>query len=319
MEIYLAGKSAFELWNSASIKEERAGTLFDIPRDHVPNISKDETLALADEFKLSLPLKVAVRAAEHRRNSKRLSCTIHGASSPSHQYMKIRKGLYAAKPQLCLLQIADQCEPLELIYKANVLAGCFTLTEADESQPRWPSTSQFAIEQFLERCGKCNGKNALSKALPYVIDRSYSPMETVLALLLRLPRSRGGYDFKLPELNEKVELTSLRDAEAPKQAFRPDLLWAEERLIIEYDSAKWHTGERKLASDAARRNAFICGGYTVLSMTADQLFSLPAMDELACFIADTLKCPRPDLSHEAVQQRLKLRNELFRVAGLQGR
>lgn len=319
MEIYLAGSSAFELWNNASVKEERSGHLFDIPAGHVPSISKTEASKLAESYRLSLPLNAAVVSAECRRNSKKLKCTYHGASSPTHQYMKIRQGLFAARPELCLMQIAEHCTPLELIWRANILAGCFSLCEQEKFQPRWPSTSQFGIEQFLERCGKCNGKTALSKALPYVIDHSYSPMESVLALLLCLPRRRGGYGFPLPELNQKVELAPLRDPAAPVRGFRPDLLWRGQRLIIEYDSAEWHAGERKLASDAARRNAFICSGYTALSMTPDQLFNQPAMDELACFIADILKRPRPDLSPEAFHQRHSLRAVLFQIAGLKER
>lgn len=316
MEIYLAGKTAFELWNNATIKEERSGHLFDIPANHTPTISKSEANELADRYRLTLPFEVAVASAECRRNSKKLSCTTHGAYSPAHQYMKIRDGLFVARPELCLMQIAERCTPLELIWRANIMAGCFTLYKQEKFKPRWPATSQLGIVQFMERCGKCNGKTALSKALPYVIDHSYSPMETVLALLLCLPRKRGGYGLPLPELNKKVKLASLRDPSAPVSAFRPDLLWEEQRLIIEYDSAEWHAGEHKLASDAARRNTFICNGYTVLSMTPDQLFNQPAMDELACFIADALKRPRPDLSTAAFQQRRDLRAELFQVAGL---
>lgn len=317
MEAYLAGQSAFDIWNSVSIKEERASNLFDIPKDHIPAISKAEAEALTEEFGLQLPIDVAASSGNSRRNSKRVKTTLHAASSPAHQYMKIREGLFAARPELCLMQLAERCSQMELIYKANVLAGCFTFTQQEHFQPRWPSTSQSAIKQFLERCGKCNGKGALVKAAPYVIDCSYSPMETVLALLLCLPQRHGGYGIPLPTLNQKVKLASLRGDDVPTQTFRPDLLWDEHRLIIEYDSAKWHADERKAASDATRRNMLICNGYTVLSMTPEQLFNLSIMDELGCYLAKVLKRPAPKLSPDALQQRRALREELFEAAGLQ--
>ncbi len=51
---------------------------------------------------------------------------------------------------------------------------------------------------------------------------------------------------------------------------RADLVWAEQRLIVEYDGAV-HGSERQRRLDAQRRNLLLLAGWRVLTFTARDL------------------------------------------------
>ncbi len=56
-----------------------------------------------------------------------------------------------------------------------------------------------------------------------------------------------------------------------KTIARADLAYPEARLVIEYDSDRWHHGVTRRHDDAARRNALRTHGWTVLEVTSAQL------------------------------------------------
>lgn len=71
--------------------------------------------------------------------------------------------------------------------------------------------------------------------------------------LLRLIRRAG---LPAPECN--IPLTA---------RYTPDLLWREQRVIVEYESDEWHSGSRSTLRDDARHNDLTTDGYQLLHMT----------------------------------------------------
>ena len=309
MELYVVGISAYQMWRSWQLKDLDRGNLFDIPKGHRPIASDEEIDRLTSTYGLALPIEVGVRTPRDRRNSRTFKCSTHGSSFATHQFMRVAPGLYVARPEACLLQIAKQCKPAELAYYATELCGNYAVSNSSMHK-RWRPTSRMGIDSYLERAERQNGRKALLKVYPYICDLSRSPLESALALTLCLPADWGGYEFPRPQLNPRLFLPPMTPGREGTTRY-PDLLWDQARLVLEYDSSKWHTDE-SYASDARRRNEFVAAGYTVLSVTPDQLFSIPAMEDLANTAARIIGCKAPESSNDpaVLQKRLELRSLL---------
>lgn len=120
-----------------------------------------------------------------------------------------------------------------------------------------------------------------------MLEGSASPMETALALMLTLPVDFGGFGIAKPRLNARIRLD---EAESGLQSVKPDYLWPEARLALEYDSAEFHAekGAVLAARDAARANALAVAGYRVLRVATRNVSTLEGVSLLARQIAALL-------------------------------
>lgn len=167
-------------------------------------------------------------------------------------------------------------------------------------------------EDFRKRSRLCSRKEMLSfvnaasglygfelarRALALVADGSASPMETVTRLLFFVPRSSGSYGIDLRGRgtlahNFKVAKPAFRGTPVgllpDENCYYIDLAIPEAKLALEYDSNEFHAGVRSLNSDSARRNDLIDDGWTVLTITYDQLSTVARTDRLAEIIARRL-------------------------------
>lgn len=50
-----------------------------------------------------------------------------------------------------------------------------------------------------------------------------------------------------------------------------DILWPEERLILEYDGKRFHGTDDRVSRDARRKDALLLAGYDLVTMTGSQL------------------------------------------------
>ncbi len=65
------------------------------------------------------------------------------------------------------------------------------------------------------------------------------------------------------------------EANVPIGRYVPDLLWRDQRVIVEYDSREYHSGERARVHDAARHNDLTSWGFDVLHVTWRELSRHP--------------------------------------------
>jgi very-short-patch-repair endonuclease len=103
--------------------------------------------------------------------------------------------------------------------------------------------------------------------------------------LIHIPRVKallGENDARASSLtwseNEEKLRQMIKKAELPPPEsnvkigrFHPDLLWRDQRLIVEYDSYRYHSGPGAFYSDRERHNHFEALGYHVLHVTLRQL------------------------------------------------
>jgi very-short-patch-repair endonuclease len=112
-----------------------------------------------------------------------------------------------------------------------------------------------AIDTHPHRAGAAVVRALLDPARPSA--DSWSAAEARLLALVR----RAG--LPLPESNVRLG------------DHVPDLLWREQRLIVEFDSWSFHGGPRAFQRDRERHNALVAQGYHVIHVTWEQLTQQP--------------------------------------------
>jgi predicted transcriptional regulator of viral defense system len=131
------------------------------------------------------------------------------------------------------------------------------------------------VEQLVDRALKRTSRTKLIEAL----DRHPGRPGTPAVRRALDPGRPSGDTWSVPE---KRLLALLRRAGVPLPEanvgvgrYFPDLLWREQRVIIEYDSREFHSGERARTYDAARHNDLTNWGFDVLHVTWAHLSEQP--------------------------------------------
>ena len=121
--------------------------------------------------------------------------------------------------------------------------------------------------------------------LRYVPEGGASPMESIVALLLSLPTSLGGYGLPVPRMNASLSVPQTLRHVGHRAHVMPDLLWESSKVFLEYDSDMHHVGADRIASDARRRDALLGMGYSVVTRTRTQYNDVREFDQLAKMLA----------------------------------
>lgn len=234
----------------------------------------------------SFPCHVAVASAALRKKDHEFIFHVISTPLPSDSFVKVSESLYVASPEMCFLYAASMYSLPELVRLGNDLCGMY-ITDPDAEygqRKRKAVTSVQKISDYLARVSQISGKNKASMALRYVCDGSNSPMESCFAAAASLPMCHGGFGIKKPFLNYTVHL----DNEAAQLLGRNecvcDFVWPEAKVIIEYDSNLTHLSPDQHAYDKKRINALQLAGYTVISVTADQLRNIHRIEDLYLLI-----------------------------------
>lgn len=128
------------------------------------------------------------------------------------------------------------------------------------------------------------------RAVELGFDRSASPMETALALMLSLDVDLGGFGLPRPTLNHPIDVDPLRRDLASQNRMELDLAWDEVRLTAEYDGDDHHPVEdaEKAAEDNERQNSLVTMGHAVLRVRYPQVVNYSRLALLARQIAHIL-------------------------------
>lgn len=173
--------------------------------------------------------------------------------------------LLVPPPELLFLQLARQCALTTTLMLGWELCGHYAkLTERDQrtrgtSQGfigRDPLCTKAEIDALLARMPRgVPGSARARRAARLVRDRSRSPMETAVALMLFAPQRLGGFGMPEPVVNGTVELQPRRDA-LMRSRLELDLHWLDPLRVTEYNGFDFHEGKSKAqaAKDAIRHN-----------------------------------------------------------------
>lgn len=147
-----------------------------------------------------------------------------------------------------------------------------------QQRSRTPITTTQKIQRYLQKAEGIRGIKTARAAIRYVIDHCNSPMEVSLAVLSRLPFSRGGYALVTPTMNKKLKLSST-SGRIKIQKIRGDMVWEGQKVVVEYDSNLSHLQKEQHEYDKRRATAITLSGYQLVSLTAGQLATFSAVEE----------------------------------------
>ena len=208
------------------------------------------------------------------------------------------KAYYLIPPEYLFLQMAETMSFIDLLMLGFELCGTYfgnqatnTFNDSALPSPRHkPFTKANKIKRLLDSdvASQTKGTKQAKQAAKFLLDNSYSPRESALALMLTLPRRLGGYALPRPLLNQHINIPRNNSQLTHNDHFRCDLFWPKENLAIEYDSDLHHTGARKIAKNASRRDALALLGIQVITVTNKQFASMQEMDKVAHTVAKIL-------------------------------
>lgn len=304
MTIYLAKYSALESLAATAWAGYRRATLSEThdPR-WTPPQSEDIRLIVRRCPFLTSPIQIVVPSIDFRRNLRGATFNVSTHARRPGALRNITscetgaEGAAASKesgptlgvsaPAFCLAQLAGKLPFSQLAELACSLAGLykFAPSRAGSILDAEPITSVTAMSEWLARNSDTPGAARAQRALSYAIDRLGSPAETLLYLLLCLPRKSGGYGFPRPHSNSFLAPTTAQRHRVSQNDYHPDLYWPEKHLIVEYDSDQYHSSPDRAALDAKRRNDLEAMGYRVIVVTR----AILRQEELFEKVADQIR------------------------------
>lgn len=309
--IFLTHNTARQFWQLATDpdrwKRSRRATW---PRDtpaHPTRAALDEALLILEDagaIEPSNPIDVLVSSDASRRHIPNVTCHVCTASLPEYSFARITPNVYVAAPELMFAQVATELSFPEIVFLGFELCGRYSappmrflpLLERQSKTAskdffergffdRPPLSSAKRLGSFLAKTKRLRGKKNAADAIPYIINGSASPMETVCAMLLCLPPYRGGFGIEQPLLNARVDMKGKGAPLAAVRSHECDMLWPEANLAIEYDSELEHSDERRIAKDSRKRADLAAANVEVITVTKQQVMGVASMEQIARRVA----------------------------------
>jgi hypothetical protein len=295
MTVFLGFSTAYEFYHDVRVRRrpptEPAGTC-QVAGDESGACAVREALAVSGLSGLGRPVHVLASSAASVRRSREVASHIVEAALPRGSFVRVSPRLVAASPALSFVQAAQFLDPVGLVCFGMELAGTYcTGLHGEATVYRLaPVLSQSELACYVGQCPSVNGVKVARQMAHFVVDRSASPMETALYLLLCLPTRMGGYGFPLPAMNAPIVVNASaengRDGGATR--LRPDLYWPDRGVGLEYDSDQFHDEANRESADSSRRTLFAAGGATVRSVTRAQIYDVQEFHAVALALAKNM-------------------------------
>ncbi|WP_455163703.1 hypothetical protein [Slackia exigua] len=220
MAIILSHSSALAFWTNVRIGRSRAfyeGCKI-VPACSSPlpsaRATQKELARLAMVFKPSALDALALRDDMHvlvkqgRHNDKvrgiRAHSTTHDFSS--RVFFQIAPDVFAVSPALCFCQMGEMLDPVDMIRLGDELCGKYAVLRDEIAFSIEPLVRRATLARRLRELPSAYGRARAVQAMRYVVDDSASPRETVLEIMLALPRCKGGFGFSTPEMNGIIKV-----------------------------------------------------------------------------------------------------------------
>ena len=283
--IYVENISALEFWLSA----KRASMRF----ERLPRASRLSDLPTTARELAQTPLDVlpVSRSALHLlvpdeklrvQKHKHVYRVSTGGFVP-YSFVQVSKDICIASPELTLVQVSERLTLPQLARTVDELCGTYL--------PQRGYGGGFIDEvpsvTTLGRVSRCAAEHkgifhtrTLQRALSYCAERSASPKETELQLLLNLPTVCGGAQIPRFEMNVPLEIPPELRRYLNQSCVKPDLFRAQELLDIEYMSDQEHKGEQRERHDSRRRNVIEAMGIAVIDVWKEDLSSATAFEKI---------------------------------------
>ena len=211
---------------------------------------------------------------------------------PIGSHYRLDGSTLVASPAFIFLCAATVLNIYELIALGCELCGLYSFDSTRQRGFRTRTAPLLTVAQLRAYLGEARhhrGWKAAVRALPHILERSASPMETFDALAMCLPNRYGGYSLRKPLMNQEVKLSARAARIAKRATCYPDMCYIDARkglrLDIEHHGKFDHSSSEDRDSDRARVNALEEMGFTVIELTFDQVIDLEAFEYIIQRIA----------------------------------
>ena len=143
------------------------------------------------------------------------------------------------RPELLFVEMAETLSLSALVMLGYELCGNFSRDpfnpidgEAKIGVPRATSIEELA--SYVSECAGARGVALARKALEYICNDAFSPMEALLAMVYSLPPEESGYGMGPLTLNERVRVGNPDDTGRSRSRY-PDISFSFAPLGLNYD------------------------------------------------------------------------------------
>ena len=241
---------------------------------------------------------VLVEDANRRIQSASVASHVWSSPLPAGAFCRAAPGVLVASPAFCCLLDAARSSLPHVVCTVMECMGLYgRVPDSHGFVDRPQLVSRLEMESFVEGALSCPGSRKLRRAIRLALERSRSPMETKVIIILTLPNKLGGYGLPRPKLNVRIVPGPQDYPVSQFPLYEVDACWDSFRVILEFDSYLFHMSPEKFDADAKKRNSLKSMGWKVTSVTAGQL-SGDALDVLAHQLARdmgiSLSSPAPE-------------------------
>lgn len=222
-----------------------------------------------------IPLDFLVGMRSARRQSRVVRPHLCMFQLPARSFIPIACGvdgidLYCPCPELCFLELCQQGDLLDAIFRGMALCSEYRLDSVAasgvvhrEGNDHQLTTVQ-RLEHYLNTAAPMPGSKLARRALPYILERSRSPKESAVAMFYGLPQRLGGMALGAMSMNPKLTVFDGRNPDGSNRTSEryPDVLvvatlpdGSKRMATFDYDSHAEHQSSWKVLMDSRRRNA----------------------------------------------------------------
>ena len=267
MKLALSGRSALIAWRAL-----RADSSFDpaaleygpLPQpDPSPaqRLTASVMRSAAGAYYQQGTLSVAVPDAASRIRTADVDCVVH-AHLPEDSYWHMGGGLYLPRPELLFVEMAAALSPLSQLMLGMELCGGYA---RPDSYLIPVAMTPASTDEYLSRLSRIDGLVQSRSVAKRLIGGAWSPMEAVVAHLLRMPFEELGYGFGRIVLNPRIAT----DDGAERI---PDILIEGSSIGINYEGTEhFDVGSVANAAFETAMNPGSANGQTALDQAAGQL------------------------------------------------
>ena len=289
--IYISHSSALRYWRTNPSRYVLEGTYQNIRKLKSCARNRDEI----DSFRLSesefgqRPIEVLIPPGAFRPRVG-FNCHVQTQPLPPHALVPLYNGIHVVSPELCLVQAFNKLSFCEALQVGMEFCGTYALRPEgieDKASRDYQLVDAGAFTRHVNSWKGISGLPSARKGAQYLANGSASPMETIVYLLLCLPRMYGGYNLGRPELNPEIKLPHDLQLVLRQEKVKPDLLWRKQKVTVEYDG-NYHNEGPQSVKDEARKAALESLGYTVYRFKKQHVYSPVLFNRLALTLARKL-------------------------------
>ena len=296
-----------------------------LPDKYDFHLNAADAMAIAEAFDLPLPLTLIAPEAERRYNNKNVNTLVRHRQFPKDSFVELSHDfclpdgnacrILVASPEMTFLQSAYLLDPRAATILGCELCGTYIYDANAEfcQRSRQVITSSEEIRKFIERNAGCAGVKQARSISRYISDGSNSRMETQLSILANLRFPYGGYKLAEHKLNITPHLSEEAKASLGNRNIFCDMVWEKEKVVVEYDSDLTHLSSKQHMLDVRRANALQRSGYTVFTITKNDVSSLSHLDRTFMTIRKELKMRNAESKLVQYESRRRELMQVFRT------